>query len=161
MKSPPNEASRLTGFGLWLVALCTAPVAYAQVPGPGGVPSAARDEKALEDVRREVQRFEKAAQSYRGTVQHVVHQSYVEKRNALQQRYDATVKKEEAEEKDLRQQAIARFGLRATLPRALNVIMGPGCPVCITDMPEIDEAYALAMQGVRVATYGEDRKSVV
>ncbi|MFN7918241.1 MAG: hydrogenase formation protein HypD [Vicinamibacterales bacterium] len=53
------------------------------------------------------------------------------------------------------EQAIARFGLRATLPRALNVIMGPGCPVCITDMPEIDEGVALALQGVRVATYGD------
>ena len=53
------------------------------------------------------------------------------------------------------EQAIARFGLRATLPRELNVIMGPGCPVCITDMPEIDEGVALALQGVRVATYGD------
>ena len=53
------------------------------------------------------------------------------------------------------EQAIARFGLRATLPRDLNVIMGPGCPVCITDMPEIDEGIALALQGVRVATYGD------
>ncbi len=53
------------------------------------------------------------------------------------------------------EQAIARFGLRATLPRALNVIMGPGCPVCITDMPEIDEGVALALQGVRIATYGD------
>jgi hydrogenase expression/formation protein HypD len=53
------------------------------------------------------------------------------------------------------EQAIARFGLRATLPRDLNVIMGPGCPVCITDMPEIDEAIALALQGIRVATYGD------
>jgi hydrogenase expression/formation protein HypD len=53
------------------------------------------------------------------------------------------------------EQAIARFGLRATLPRALNVIMGPGCPVCITDVPEIDEGVALARQGVRIATYGD------
>lgn len=53
------------------------------------------------------------------------------------------------------EQAIARFGLRASLPPNLNLVMGPGCPVCITDMPEIDEAYALAMQGVRVATYGD------
>ena len=29
----------------------------------------------------------------------------------------------------------------------LNVIMGPGCPVCITDMPEVDEGVALARQG--------------
>jgi hydrogenase expression/formation protein HypD len=53
------------------------------------------------------------------------------------------------------EQAIARYGLRATFPDALDVIMGPGCPVCITDMPEVDEAVALARQGVRVATYGD------
>jgi len=53
------------------------------------------------------------------------------------------------------EQAIARFGLRAALPRALNVIMGPGCPVCITDVPEVDEGVALARQGVRIATYGD------
>ncbi len=53
------------------------------------------------------------------------------------------------------EQAIARFGLRAAFPRDLNVIMGPGCPVCVTDQPEVDEAVALARQGVRVATYGD------
>jgi hydrogenase expression/formation protein HypD len=53
------------------------------------------------------------------------------------------------------EQAIAKFGLRASFPPELNVIMGPGCPVCITDQPEIDEAVALALQGVRVATYGD------
>jgi hydrogenase expression/formation protein HypD len=53
------------------------------------------------------------------------------------------------------EQAIARFGLRATFPRGLDVIMGPGCPVCVTDQPEIDEGVALALQGVRIATYGD------
>jgi hydrogenase expression/formation protein HypD len=53
------------------------------------------------------------------------------------------------------EQAIAKFGLRTAFPRDLQVIMGPGCPVCITDLPEIDEAYALALQGVRIATYGD------
>jgi hydrogenase expression/formation protein HypD len=53
------------------------------------------------------------------------------------------------------EQAIARFGLRAAFPRDLQVIMGPGCPVCITDMPEVDEAVALALEGKRVATYGD------
>ena len=33
--------------------------------------------------------------------------------------------------------------------------MGPGCPVCITDIPEVDEGVALAGQGVRIATYGD------
>jgi hydrogenase expression/formation protein HypD len=53
------------------------------------------------------------------------------------------------------EQAIAKFGLRASFPRELDVIMGPGCPVCITDLPEVDEAVVLARQGVRIATYGD------
>jgi hydrogenase expression/formation protein HypD len=53
------------------------------------------------------------------------------------------------------EQAIARYGLRAAFPPELDVIMGPGCPVCVTDLPEVDEAVALARAGVRVATYGD------
>ena len=53
------------------------------------------------------------------------------------------------------EQAIAKFGLRAAFPRGLNVIMGPGCPVCITDTPEVDEGVVLARQGVHIATYGD------
>jgi hydrogenase expression/formation protein HypD len=53
------------------------------------------------------------------------------------------------------EQAIARFGLRSVLPPELTLIMGPGCPVCVTDGPEVDEAVALAAQGARVCTYGD------
>ena len=53
------------------------------------------------------------------------------------------------------EQAIAKFGLRATFPKDLNVIMGPGCPVCITDTPEVDEGVALARQGLLIASYGD------
>ncbi|MFL5303235.1 MAG: hydrogenase formation protein HypD [Anaeromyxobacteraceae bacterium] len=53
------------------------------------------------------------------------------------------------------EQSIARFGLRSAFPKDLHVVMGPGCPVCVTDLPEVDEAVALALQGVRVATYGD------
>jgi hydrogenase expression/formation protein HypD len=53
------------------------------------------------------------------------------------------------------EQAIARFGLRAVFPRDLQVVMGPGCPVCVTDTPEVDEAVALAASGARVCTYGD------
>lgn len=53
------------------------------------------------------------------------------------------------------EQAIAKFGLRAAFPGELDVVMGPGCPVCVTDVPEVDEAVALARQGVRIATYGD------
>jgi hydrogenase expression/formation protein HypD len=53
------------------------------------------------------------------------------------------------------EQSIAKFGLRATFPKQLDVIMGPGCPVCVTDLPEVDEAVVLAESGVRVVTYGD------
>lgn len=53
------------------------------------------------------------------------------------------------------EQAIAKFGLRSLFPKSLNVIMGPGCPVCVTDTPEVDEGVVLAEQGVHVATYGD------
>ena len=53
------------------------------------------------------------------------------------------------------EQAIARFGLRAALPEGLALIMGPGCPVCVTDAPEVDQAVALAVGGARVCTYGD------
>jgi hydrogenase expression/formation protein HypD len=33
--------------------------------------------------------------------------------------------------------------------------MGPGCPVCVTDAPEIDACVALARRGLRVLTYGD------
>ena len=53
------------------------------------------------------------------------------------------------------EQAIAKFGLRSLFPKSLNVIMGPGCPVCVTDVPEVDEGVVLAEQGVHIATYGD------
>ncbi|MEM7433627.1 MAG: hydrogenase formation protein HypD [Myxococcota bacterium] len=53
------------------------------------------------------------------------------------------------------EQAIAKFGLRSAFPAGLEVVMGPGCPVCVTDVPEVDEAVALAKEGVRIATYGD------
>jgi hydrogenase expression/formation protein HypD len=53
------------------------------------------------------------------------------------------------------EQAIGRFGLRAVLPPDVEVMMGPGCPVCVTDAAEIDDAVALARRGAIVATYGD------
>jgi len=53
------------------------------------------------------------------------------------------------------EQAFARYGLRARFPKALQVQMGPGCPVCVTDAPEIDRAVALAERGYRLLTYGD------
>ncbi len=53
------------------------------------------------------------------------------------------------------EQSIAKFGLRTILPKGLDVIMGPGCPVCVTDLPEVDEAVVLAQDGHILATYGD------
>jgi hydrogenase expression/formation protein HypD len=53
------------------------------------------------------------------------------------------------------EEAIAEFGLRSVLPDGLTVAMGPGCPVCVTDLLEVDEAVALAEAGHVVATYGD------
>lgn len=53
------------------------------------------------------------------------------------------------------EQAIARYGLRSNLPPGLDLSMGPGCPVCVTDGLEIDSAVGLARSGVHVATYGD------
>ena len=51
--------------------------------------------------------------------------------------------------------AIARHGLRSLLPARLKIVMGPGCPVCITPQGEIDAALDLVERGVILATYGD------
>ena len=51
--------------------------------------------------------------------------------------------------------AIARAGLRSILPEQLKIVMGPGCPVCITPQGEIDAALEIVEKGCIVATYGD------
>jgi len=51
--------------------------------------------------------------------------------------------------------AITHFGLRSLLPDNVEVIAGPGCPVCITPASEIDEAIELALKGVVVTCFGD------
>lgn len=51
--------------------------------------------------------------------------------------------------------SIARHGIRSVLPGQLKVVMGPGCPVCITPAGEIDAAISLAESGHIVTTYGD------
>ena len=51
--------------------------------------------------------------------------------------------------------AIARAGLRSVLPRGLKIVMGPGCPVCITPQGEIDAALDLVERDCTIATYGD------
>lgn len=50
---------------------------------------------------------------------------------------------------------ITHFGLRELLPSNVEVIAGPGCPVCIVPASEIDEAVELALRGVTVTCFGD------
>jgi len=51
--------------------------------------------------------------------------------------------------------AISRSGLRSLLPDGLKIVMGPGCPVCITPQGEIDAALSLVDKDCIIATYGD------
>lgn len=52
--------------------------------------------------------------------------------------------------------AIFRHGLRQLLPPHIQMVSGPGCPVCVTATGDIDKAVALAgMPGVTIATFGD------
>lgn len=50
---------------------------------------------------------------------------------------------------------ITHFGLRSLLPENVEVIAGPGCPVCIVPAAEVDEAVQLAKQGKVVTCFGD------
>ncbi len=50
---------------------------------------------------------------------------------------------------------VTRFGLRALLPTSIEVIAGPGCPVCIVPAGEVDEAIWLAQHGLTLMSFGD------
>lgn len=50
---------------------------------------------------------------------------------------------------------ITHYGLRSLLPKNVEVIAGPGCPVCIVPASEIDEAVQLALKGIVVTCFGD------
>jgi hydrogenase expression/formation protein HypD len=50
---------------------------------------------------------------------------------------------------------ITHYGLRSLLPENVEVIAGPGCPVCIVPASEIDEAVELALRGITVTCFGD------
>ena len=52
--------------------------------------------------------------------------------------------------------AIAKAGLRSLLAPGVELISGPGCPVCVTPAGAMDAALELsARPGVTIATYGD------
>lgn len=55
--------------------------------------------------------------------------------------------------------AIAKFGLRGLLPKNINLISGPGCPVCVTPNEYLDHAIAIARRpSVITCTFGDMMK---
>ena len=53
------------------------------------------------------------------------------------------------------EQTITKHGLRTLLPLNLELLSGPGCPVCVTSTKDIDEAIFLAKSGATLVTYGD------
>jgi hydrogenase expression/formation protein HypD len=52
--------------------------------------------------------------------------------------------------------AILKYGIRQLLPPGVEMLSGPGCPVCVTDQADIDRAIALAkVPGVILCTFGD------
>jgi hydrogenase expression/formation protein HypD len=51
---------------------------------------------------------------------------------------------------------IFRYGIRQLLPPTIEMVSGPGCPICVTANADLDKAIALAkVPGVIVATFGD------
>jgi hydrogenase expression/formation protein HypD len=63
--------------------------------------------------------------------------------------------------------AIFRHGIRNLLPAGIRLLSGPGCPVCVTSIKDVDTAIAISkLDGVVLSTFGDmmrvpgDRKSL-
>jgi hydrogenase expression/formation protein HypD len=51
---------------------------------------------------------------------------------------------------------IFRYGIRQVLPQNIEMVSGPGCPICVTANADLDKAIALAkIPNVIIATFGD------
>jgi hydrogenase expression/formation protein HypD len=51
---------------------------------------------------------------------------------------------------------IFRYGIRQVLPPTIEMVSGPGCPICVTANADLDKAIALAkVPNVIIATFGD------
>lgn len=52
--------------------------------------------------------------------------------------------------------AIFRHGIRDVIPKGISLLSGPGCPVCVTSIKDVDTAIAIAKtKGVILGTFGD------
>jgi hydrogenase expression/formation protein HypD len=55
--------------------------------------------------------------------------------------------------------AIFKHGIRNIIPKEINLLSGPGCPVCVTPLKDVDTAIALSqLDGVILSTFGDMMK---
>jgi hydrogenase expression/formation protein HypD len=50
---------------------------------------------------------------------------------------------------------IMKYGIREILPPNIRLVAGPGCPVCVTSQKDVDAVVELALNGVKICTYGD------
>ena len=52
--------------------------------------------------------------------------------------------------------AIFRHGIRDIIPKEINLLSGPGCPVCVTPLKDVDAAIQISnLDGVILSTFGD------
>ncbi len=50
---------------------------------------------------------------------------------------------------------VMKYGLKEILPENVKLVSGPGCPVCVTSQKDIDAVVEMALNGIKIATYGD------
>ncbi len=50
---------------------------------------------------------------------------------------------------------ITHYGIRSLMPPYVELLAGPGCPVCVTPGHYVDHLIKLSMEGIHVYTYGD------
>mgnify|MGYP000129571991 CR=1 FL=1 len=53
---------------------------------------------------------------------------------------------------------ITHYGLRSLMPTVIDLIPGPGCPVCITPALYVDQLVKISLEKIHVLTYGDAYK---
>ena len=52
-------------------------------------------------------------------------------------------------------QTIAQYNLKSILPTNIRLKAGPGCPICVTSVQDIDNLVKLSLAGIPLAIYGD------
>lgn len=50
---------------------------------------------------------------------------------------------------------VTNYGIRALMPSGIELVAGPGCPVCVTPSLYIEHAIRLSLDGLDIYTYGD------